>query len=135
MTEWKRVIWSDETKINFFKSDGKSWVWRYANEEYEDEVTIKTVKNGGGSMMLWGCMCASGVGSLAEIKGKMDALKYLVLLQENLLPSAQKLGLVGNFIFQQDNDPKHTSRKTPLTYLNGLHSLQISMLLSICGLN
>jgi transposase len=25
--DWKRVIWSDETKINRFCSDGRSWCW------------------------------------------------------------------------------------------------------------
>ena len=25
--DWKRVIWSDETKINRFESDGRQWVW------------------------------------------------------------------------------------------------------------
>ena len=25
--DWKRVIWSDETKINQFGSDGKKWAW------------------------------------------------------------------------------------------------------------
>src|SRR5262249_53158059 len=26
--DWKRVIWSDETKINHLGSDGYKWVWR-----------------------------------------------------------------------------------------------------------
>ena len=26
--DWKRVFWSDETKINRFGSDGKHWVWK-----------------------------------------------------------------------------------------------------------
>jgi hypothetical protein len=25
--DWKRVIWSDETKVNRFSSDGRSWCW------------------------------------------------------------------------------------------------------------
>jgi hypothetical protein len=28
MKDWKRVIWSDETKINRFGSDGKKWMWK-----------------------------------------------------------------------------------------------------------
>jgi transposase len=27
INDWKRVIWSDETKINCFGSDGRSWCW------------------------------------------------------------------------------------------------------------
>ena len=26
--DWKRVIWSDETKINRLGSDGRKWVWK-----------------------------------------------------------------------------------------------------------
>jgi transposase-like protein len=26
--DWKRVIWSDETKINSFESDGRKWMWK-----------------------------------------------------------------------------------------------------------
>ena len=26
--DWKRVIWSDETKINCLGSDGRKWVWK-----------------------------------------------------------------------------------------------------------
>lgn len=110
MSFWKRVIWSDETKINLFKSDGNTWVWRFNTEEYEENVTLKTVKHGGGSMMLWGCINARGVGNMVEIKGIMDRFSYLRILQENLTASAEKLGLGSNFVFQQDNDPKHTAK-------------------------
>ena len=107
---WKRVIWSDETKLNYFKSDGKHYCWRLAGEEYNPECTQKTVKYGGGCTMLWGCMAASGVGNLVKIDGTMNAVGYLRILQENLVDSAIKLGLETDFVFQQDNDPKHTSR-------------------------
>ena len=35
---------------------------------------------------------------------------YLAILNENLFSSAQDLGLPQDFVFQQDNDPKHTSK-------------------------
>ncbi|GFV03861.1 transposable element Tcb2 transposase [Trichonephila clavipes] len=39
----------------------------------------------------------------------MHKMAYLNILQNNLKESADKLGLWSNFIFQQDNDPKHTA--------------------------
>ena len=30
--DWKRVIWSDETKINRIASDGRQWVWKKTGE-------------------------------------------------------------------------------------------------------
>ena len=30
--DWKRVVWSDETKINRIGSDGREWIWKQAGE-------------------------------------------------------------------------------------------------------
>lgn len=40
----------------------------------------------------------------------MNSKDYLAILQNNLLPSVQKLGLTSPWVFQQDNDPKHTAK-------------------------
>ncbi|KOC58747.1 hypothetical protein WH47_10413, partial [Habropoda laboriosa] len=37
---------------------------------------------------------------------------YIGILRENLEVSLTKLGLENNFILEQDNDPKHTAKKT-----------------------
>ncbi len=37
MDYWNHVLWSDETKINLFGSDGVKRVWRQPGEEYKDE--------------------------------------------------------------------------------------------------
>ena len=41
----------------------------------------------------------------------MDAEMYVHILEKALLPSAQKLYPGTNYLFMQDNDPKHTSRR------------------------
>ncbi len=53
------VLWSDETKINVFGSDGVKRVWRQPGEEYKDECVLPTVKHSGGSVMVWSCMSAA----------------------------------------------------------------------------
>ncbi len=60
MDYWNHVLWSDETKINLFGSDGVKRVWRQPGEEYKDKCVLPTVKHGGGSVMVWGCMSAAG---------------------------------------------------------------------------
>jgi len=30
--DWKRIFWSDETKINRIGSDGREWIWKQAGE-------------------------------------------------------------------------------------------------------
>ena len=36
--DWKRVIWSNETKINCLGSDGRKWVWKRPGEGLNDIV-------------------------------------------------------------------------------------------------
>jgi hypothetical protein len=42
----------------------------------------------------------------------MNGAKYREILDEDLLQSAQDLGLWHKLTFQQDNDPKHTAKTT-----------------------
>ena len=68
--------------------------------------------------MVWGCMGWESVGKLAEIEGRMDANQYVDILKDNLLPSLEESGVpLEDVIFQQDNDPKHTSKKAMLCRL------------------
>jgi transposase len=109
--DWKRVIWSDETKINRIGSDGRQWVWKKAGEGLISREISQTVKFGGGNIMVWGCMGWEGVGQLAEVEGRMDADQYVSILEDHLLPSLENSGVAAkDVIFQQDNDPKHTSK-------------------------
>ena len=50
--DWKRVIWSDETKINLLGSDGREWVWKMSNGVLTGQHVKGTAKFGGGSLML-----------------------------------------------------------------------------------
>ncbi len=46
------VLWSNETKINLFDSDGVKRVWQQTGEEYKDKCVLPSVKHGGGSVMV-----------------------------------------------------------------------------------
>jgi DDE superfamily endonuclease/Homeodomain-like domain len=112
--EWKRVVFSDESKFMLFKSDGRQWCWIRPGQALDPRFTKKTVKHGGGSLMVWGCITAEGMGRLHRIDGIMKGVDYVKILDDNLLGTLkdQKLKKTGKYgvIFQQDNDPKHTSR-------------------------
>jgi hypothetical protein len=58
------------------------------------------VNHGGGSIMLWACISAAGIGRLVRIEAKMNGAKYREILDENLLQSAQDLRLGRRFAFQ-----------------------------------
>ncbi|KAJ1519178.1 hypothetical protein ONE63_011216 [Megalurothrips usitatus] len=107
-----KTIFTDESKYNVFGSDGSIMVWRQPNAELKPKNLIPTVKHEGGSVMVWGCMSSKGVGNLHFVEGIMDHMMYIDILKKNLRASAEKMGLGEDFIFQQDNDPKHTARNT-----------------------
>ena len=108
---WKKVIWSDETKINCVWSDGHKWAWKRAGEGLSDGLVDGTLKFEGGSLMMWGCMTWKGVGFATKIDSRMDGNFYLQILKDELQQTLEYYGLnPPNTIFQQDNDPKHTCR-------------------------
>ena len=110
--DWKRVVWSDETKINHLGSDGRKWVWKRLREGLGDRLVEGTVKFKGGSVMIWGCMTWKGVGYAAKTDGRIDSELYLQILKDDLLNTLKYHSLnPPDIIFQQDNDLKHTSKK------------------------
>ncbi len=62
--------------------------------------------------MLWGCFSAKGTGRLICVKERMNGAMYREILSENLLSSARALKMKCGWVFQHDNDPKHTTRAT-----------------------
>ncbi len=67
------------------------------------------MKHGGGSVLMWGCMSAAGVGGeLHFIDGIMNS-QLLPILKEKMLHHS---GPGRRALFQHDNDPKHTSKAT-----------------------
>ena len=111
--DWKRILWSDETKINRIGSDGRTYTWKKKGEPLSDRTTTPTVKHGGGNnLMVWGCMGWNGVGVLTEVQGILNADQYCDILEGGVVESFEKLEMPeGERMFQQNNDPKHTSKK------------------------
>ena len=107
---WSNVLWTDESKFELFGSKKRERVWRKSGEALLERNVKMTRKFGGGNIMVWGCFSRNGVGELARIESIMTGESYVHILKENLPKSVEKLRLERNYVFQQDNDPKHTSR-------------------------
>ena len=59
--------------------------------------------------MVWGYISVNGVGDIVHIDGILNAEKYRQIPTHHAIPSKKRV--IGNcFIFQYDNDPKHTAR-------------------------
>ncbi|KAK3545441.1 hypothetical protein QTP70_007640 [Hemibagrus guttatus] len=54
----------------------------------------------------------TGPGRLIRVKERMNGATYREILSKNLLPSARALKMKRGWVFQHDNDPKHTARVT-----------------------
>ena len=57
-----------------------------------------------------GCFAAGGTGALHKIDVVMRQENYVDILKQHLKTSVRKLKLGRKWVFQMDNDPKHTSK-------------------------
>ena len=87
MEDWKKVVHSDESKINHFGSDGDRTTCKMKGESLSDRLVEGTLKFGEGYLMVWGCMMWEGVGNLVKIDGKMDTDLYTQIMEDDLLGS------------------------------------------------
>lgn len=107
--EWSRMFFSDESKFNVFGSDGSIYVRRRLGESLSPNCTKKTVKFGGGSVMVWGMISAAGVGPLVRLYGKVNANVYKQLLDQTVVEYLHSTS--DEAIFMQDNAPCHKAKK------------------------
>jgi len=116
--QWRKVLFSDESPFTLFQTEGHVYVRRRVGEELNENCLAPTVKHGGGKIQVWSCFSYEGVGKLYQINGIMDGKKYREILKNQMAPHLRRLGQ--DFIFQHDNDPKHTS-KVAKNYLKNAH--------------
>ncbi len=62
--------------------------------------------------MIWAAMSSAGVGPLCFLKSTVNAAICQEILEHFMLPSADKLYVDADFIFQQDLTPAHTAKGT-----------------------
>ena len=106
--KWSKVLFTDESKFDLFGSNRRTFVRRLANERYKKECLTPTVKHGGGNIMVWGGISTKGVTQLKRVEGIMDKKMYHSMLVYRAIPEGKRL-LGKGFVFQEDNDPKHSS--------------------------
>ena len=87
--QWKKVLWTDESKFQLFGQNRRVFVRRQNGERMTDGCVVPTVKHGGGSVLVWRCFGGESSGDLVQIKGIMRKEQYHSILQRhaNLLES------------------------------------------------
>ena len=101
--------------FKIFGTPGLTFVRRRIGEEYHPDCVVPTVKHGGGSIMICGCMAADGVGEMFICEGRMNSQKYINVLETALMSLLTRIFGDTNLDgvkFQQDNAPCHKSATT-----------------------
>uniref|UniRef100_A0A8C7WT33 Transposase Tc1-like domain-containing protein n=1 Tax=Oryzias sinensis TaxID=183150 RepID=A0A8C7WT33_9TELE len=107
---WENVLWTDETNWSLLVRNINSML---VDSKMKHPTTVPTVNHGGGSVLFWGCFAASATGCIEVVQGQMKSPDYQGILGRNVLPSVKKPGLSRrSWVFQQDNAPKHTAKKS-----------------------
>ncbi|KAF2884085.1 hypothetical protein ILUMI_22087 [Ignelater luminosus] len=124
--KWNKVLWTDESKFEIYGSNWRVFVCRQMHEKTIEASMVPTIKHGGRSVMVWGCLGNKRSGNLFRINGILKKEGYLNILQDQAIPS--KTNIIGlHFIYQQDNNRKHSSKlcKTYLLEKKGDRTIKI----------
>ncbi len=76
ITQWKRVLWSDESVFQVFFGRNGRRVLRTKEEKDHPDCYQQQVQKPG-SVMVWGCVSALGKGNLHFCDGTINAEKYM----------------------------------------------------------
>ena len=107
--DWKHMIFNDKTKISRFNSNGRSWCWIGDGICIRPQHVHQNVQHGDGSVMIWGCMMVFELGAWYKTECRMDRHMYKLIYTLWSIIHNYNLGS-SRLVFQQDNDPKHTSK-------------------------
>ncbi|MEW8545001.1 MAG: transposase [Candidatus Thiodiazotropha sp.] len=108
--QWRRVMFSDESKFYLNRVDGRKRVWRRRGERHVPATVIPTVAFQGGGVMVWAGISATAKTDLVFIDGNLNGQRYInEVLTPHVLPFLRQMP-VPDPIFQDDNARPHRAR-------------------------
>lgn len=120
---WDRVVFTDEKT---FQStyNGQIRVYRPDNTRFEERYTSSLAfRSGRFSVNVWGWISVHGPGVCWRVEGRFNALNYINILENVMLPSTEQIYPNNTFIYQQDNCPVHTANRVTDWFLN--HNVEV----------
>jgi len=108
--KWQKVDFSDESSVELHPKR-RQYCRRPIGTSLNPQFTQKTVKFGGGKIMVWGYVQHGGDRCICKVDGNINSAKYQEILTSHYIPRYKR----GQF-FQQDGAPCHTSGST-MTFL------------------
>ncbi|GFT91154.1 transposable element Tcb2 transposase [Trichonephila clavipes] len=108
VTDWQKVVFSDESRFVLGTDDNRVRVWRRSGERYNSPHTVlrHTARTAG--VMVWGAIAYDSRSTLIVMRATLTGQRYVDdILRPHVGPFLN--GLPGA-IFQQDNARSHTAR-------------------------
>lgn len=107
VNQWRRVIFTDESRFRLFRNDGRIRVWRMPRQEMLQQHVQQTQQQGP-SVHVWAGITLTGKTKLVVLNRNVTGARYAELLGTHLLPFATAtFGDVNNWILQDDNAAPH----------------------------
>ena len=106
--DWKKVLFTDETKVNLVGSDGKSYITHF-KENFNSQFIKGQLQAGCGSILMWGAFCHDDIGPIVQIQNTFNSEKYIELLEETI-ELFVKENKARRFMYQQ-NSLVHKSKR------------------------
>ena len=112
-TDFSTWIFSDECafELSDCSAPRRPLVHRSKHEKYAPCCVIQKATKSRQTLMIWGCVTATGLSRFAFVSGTMDEQQYVQILEDNLLDLLDDLPLSirSAAVFQQDNARVHTT--------------------------
>lgn len=108
--DWRRVLFSDESRFSLRSPDGRHRVWRRQGERYSSDTVVQHENFWGGSVMVWAGISLEAKTDLFILQERtLNANNYIRdILADYVVPFAPFIGR--EFLFMQDNARPHTAR-------------------------
>ena len=107
LQQWRRVIFTDESRFRLFRADGRIRVWREPRQELRPQH-VQVAERQGASLHVWAGISWNAKTELVFLDRNVTANTYADLLQSHLLPFVHReYGGPANCILQDDNAAPH----------------------------
>ncbi|KAK4516928.1 uncharacterized protein ATC70_000256 [Mucor velutinosus] len=93
IADWRRWMFSDETRINLWGSDGNSFYWTNGDRTMQPHQVKPQVQGNDGGVMFWSSITADGPGySTTIIDGSVNSDLYVDILKTSLVDTLEHFG-------------------------------------------
>ena len=112
--QWDCVHFSSESNLNLFNCD--EFVHYSPKEWYSPQCIKRSIKFGGGSVMVFGMISTAGTWPLVRLHGKINTIVYKEILKKYLVPNL-RTAINQPAVFMQDDALCHIA-KSVKTFLS-----------------